>query len=179
MLETQIAVFGAGCFWCVEAIFMMLGGVISVEPGYAGGTVANPSYEEVCSQSTGHAEVVKIEFDPQIISYEKLLEVFWESHDPTTLYRQGPDIGKQYRSVIFYVNDAQKALAEKYKRKLDESGIFSDPIVTEIEPLDKFYPAENYHRQYFERNKNQPYCRYHIAPKVEKFKTVFKDIIKK
>jgi len=178
MEGTQIAVFGMGCFWCAEAIFMMLDGVISVDPGFAGGTVPNPTYEEVCSQTTGHAEVVKIAYNPQIISYEKLLEVFWKSHDPTTLYRQGPDIGKQYRSIILYVNTDQKILAEQHKKNLEKSGIFSDSIVTEIEPLTAFYPAENYHRDYYRTHKSQPYCEFHITPKLEKFKEIFRNDLK-
>ncbi|GIV34278.1 MAG: peptide methionine sulfoxide reductase MsrA [Chitinophagales bacterium] len=173
------ATFGAGCFWCVEAVFQELNGVISVTPGYSGGHKENPSYEEVCRDITGHAEVAQIVYDPAIISYEELLEVFWEIHDPTTLNRQGNDVGSQYRSVIFYHNEAQRQAAEKSIIQLEESGRFEDPIVTTIEPMRQFYKAENYHQDYFRNNPNAPYCQYVIGPKVEKFRKQFKDKLKK
>jgi peptide-methionine (S)-S-oxide reductase len=173
------ATFGSGCFWCTEAIFENLNGVTSVVSGYAGGTVENPTYEAVCSGTTGHAEVTQITYDPSIISYDELLEVFWKTHDPTTLNRQGNDVGTQYRSVIFYHNEKQKELAEKYKEELDKSGAWDNPIVTEISPLTKFYSAEGYHQDYYKNNPNQGYCAFVIAPKVEKFEKVFKDKLKK
>ncbi|MCB0430664.1 MAG: peptide-methionine (S)-S-oxide reductase MsrA [Flavobacteriales bacterium] len=172
------ATFGAGCFWCVEAVFSDLDGVEKVESGYAGGHVKNPSYKEVCAGHTGHAEVCRIVYDPNKVSYDELLEVFWQTHDPTTLNRQGGDEGTQYRSVIFYHNDEQKATAEKYKKALDASGAFNAPIVTEISPLTTYYPAEDYHQNYFELNPEQAYCRAVIRPKVEKFKKVFHDRLK-
>jgi peptide-methionine (S)-S-oxide reductase len=175
----QVATFGSGCFWCTEAIFERLNGVVKVESGYAGGTVKNPTYEEVCSGTTGHAEVTQITYDPKIITYDELLEVFWKTHDPTTLNRQGNDVGTQYRSVIFYHNEEQKELAEKYKKELDKSGAWDNPIVTEISPVTNFYPAEGYHQDYYENNPNQGYCAFVIAPKVEKFEKVFKDKLKK
>lgn len=167
------ATFGAGCFWCVEAVFQRLNGVKSVVSGYAGGTVNNPTYKEVCSGLTGHAEVAQITYDPGIITYEELLEVFWKTHDPTTLNRQGGDVGTQYRSVVFYHNEAQKKLAEYYKSKLDESEVFDDPIVTEISELPEFFEAEDYHRNYFNNNPTQPYCSVVIGPKVQKMEQVF------
>ena len=167
------ATFGAGCFWCVEAVFQRLNGVKSVVSGYAGGTVNNPTYKEVCSGLTGHAEVAQITYDPGIITYEELLEVFWKTHDPTTLNRQGGDVGTQYRSVVFYHNEAQKKLAEYYKSKLDESEVFNDPIVTEISELPEFFEAEDYHRNYFNNNPTQPYCSVVIGPKVQKMEQVF------
>ncbi len=174
-LET--AYLGAGCFWCVEAIFQKLKGVISVEPGYSGGTVPNPTYEAVCTGKTGHAEVAKIVFDSTKISFKKLLEVFFEIHDPTTLNRQGNDVGEQYRSVIFYVDENQKKIAENLKGRLDKSGIYESPIVTEITPLNKFYPAEDYHKNYYETHKDQPYCQFVISPKVKKFEKKFSDFL--
>lgn len=173
------ATFGAGCFWCVEAIFQNLEGVEKVSSGYTGGTVPNPSYEEVCTGVTGHAEVARILFNPEVISFEELLEVFWQTHDPTTLNRQGADVGTQYRSAIFYHNEEQKRLAEEYKRKLNESGAFNNPVITEISPLSVFYEAENYHQDYYRNNGDQPYCRLVIKPKMEKFEKVFKDKLKK
>ncbi|CAM2066465.1 Peptide methionine sulfoxide reductase MsrA [Sulfidibacter corallicola] len=173
------ATFGAGCFWCVEAVFERLKGVETVESGYTGGHTKNPTYKEICTGRTGHAEVVQITFDPKVVSFGELLEVFWKTHDPTTLNRQGNDVGTQYRSAVFYHDDQQKAEAEKYKKKLDEAGVFDDPIVTEISPLGVYYAAENYHQEYFEQNPNQPYCRLVIAPKVDKFEKVFKDKLKK
>lgn len=169
------ATFGSGCFWCSEAMFKRLKGVESVKSGYSGGAIENPTYEQVCNGDTGHAEVVQITFDPEVISYDELLEVFWKTHDPTTLNRQGNDVGTQYRSVVFYHDDHQRALATAYKEKLDASEIWEDPIVTEISPLSTFYVAENYHDDYFSRNGNQPYCAFVVAPKVEKFKKVFED----
>lgn len=166
MAQLEQATLGAGCFWCVEAVFERLDGVKSVEAGYAGGTTVNPTYEEVCTGTTGHAEVARITFDPSKISYETILEWFWKSHDPTTLNRQGADVGTQYRSVIFYHNDRQKALAEQSKRKAQ--AMFNDPIVTEIQPLKAFYVAENYHQDYYRNNPNAPYCTFVIRPKLKK-----------
>jgi peptide-methionine (S)-S-oxide reductase len=174
----ETATFGAGCFWCVEAVFQNLKGVESVVSGYSGGHIKNPSYKEVCNGNTGHAEVVQITYDPKVISFSELLEVFWQSHDPTTLNRQGNDVGTQYRSAIFYHNEEQQMLAEKYKKELDESDAFDDPIVTEITPFINFYKAEDYHQNYFNENPYQPYCSIIIRPKVEKFKKVFKDKLK-
>ncbi len=175
----QVATFGSGCFWCTEAIFQKLKGVEKVESGYSGGKVKNPTYKEVCSGLTGHAEVVQITYNPKEVSYDELLEVFWKTHDPTTLNKQGADEGTQYRSVIYYHNDEQKSLAESYKKKLNESGAFDGPIVTEITPFSAFYKAEDYHQNYFNLNGSAPYCSYVIQPKVEKFKKVFKDKLKK
>ncbi len=175
---TQTATFGTGCFWCTEAIFESLKGVLKAQSGYSGGHVANPSYEQVCTGETGHAECIQITYDPKIISYDELLEAFWESHDPTTLNRQGADAGTQYRSAIFYHNNEQKKLAEAYKEKLNTSGSFKNPIVTEITAFTKFYPAENYHQDYFKLNGHAPYCQFVIAPKLDKFKKVFKDKLK-
>lgn len=160
------ATFGAGCFWCVEAVFERLDGVSSVVAGYAGGNRPNPTYEQVCTGATGHAEVAQITFDPKKISYEKLLDVFWKAHDPTTLNQQGADRGTQYRSVIFYHDEKQKPAAETSKRNAAKQ--FEDPIVTEIKPLDHFYEAENYHQDYFKNNSNAPYCRFVIKPKLDK-----------
>lgn len=171
--------FGSGCFWCVEAVFQQLDGVISVTSGYSGGDVTNPTYKQVCDGTTGHAEVCQIIYDPQKISFKDLLEVFWFTHDPTTLNRQGNDVGTQYRSAIFYHSDQQKQLAEEYKKKLDESGAFKSPIVTEITPFGKFYAAENYHQDYYNLNGSQPYCNFVIKPKVEKFRKVFGEKLKK
>ena len=179
MDSLQVATFGSGCFWCTEAIFERLNGVVKVESGYSGGKVENPTYEEVCTGTTGHAEVTQITYDPSVISYDELLEVFWKTHDPTTLNRQGNDVGTQYRSVIFYHNEEQKELAEKYKAELDKSGVWDNPIVTEISPFTNFYPAEGYHQDYYENNPAQPYCSFVITPKVEKFEKVFKDKLKK
>ena len=174
----QVAIFGAGCFWCVEAIYDSLKGVDSVKPGYMGGSLPEPSYKEVCSGQTGHAEVIRIEFNSEIISYEELLEVFWSSHDPTTLNRQGNDIGTQYRSVIFYVSEEQKTLAEKSIERENASGDFSSPIVTEISKEDTFWVAENYHHDYLEHNPNNPYCKAVVTPKFEKFKLKFANKLK-
>lgn len=175
--NTETATFGAGCFWCVEAIFQQLQGVHSVISGYAGGSVENPTYEQVCTGTTGHAEVAQITFDPTIIKYEDLVYVFWRTHDPTTLNRQGADTGTQYRSVIFYHNDEQKAIAERSKEETDASDLWQAPIVTEIIPFSHFYPAEGYHQNYYRLNLNQPYCRFVIDPKVRKFKKEFKNSI--
>jgi peptide-methionine (S)-S-oxide reductase len=171
LLET--VTLGAGCFWCVEAIFQQLEGVESVASGYSGGAVENPTYKDVCAGTTGHAEVCQVSFRPDVLPFEQLLEVFWKTHDPTTLNQQGADVGTQYRSAIFYHNEKQKALAEEYKKKLDESGAFSGPIVTEITPYTNFFKAEDYHQNYFRDNPNQSYCRAVIAPKVQKFEKVF------
>ncbi len=168
MCQLEKATFGAGCFWCTEAVFQRLPGVVSVMPGYAGGTKPNPTYEEVCTGTTGHAEVAQITYDPSKISYEKLLEMFWESHDPTTLNRQGADVGAQYRSAIFYHDAKQKTAVEKSKAQAQKE--FHDPIVTEIKPLDHFYAAENYHQEYFNKNPNAPYCIFVIKPKLKKLK---------
>ena len=172
------ATFGSGCFWCTEAVFQDLEGVTSVVSGYSGGHIKNPAYREVCEGRTGHAEVVQITYDPEVVSYETLLEVFWKTHDPTTLNRQGNDVGTQYRSVIYYHDEEQRQLAEEYKQKLDASGAFAKPVVTEISPLDVFYPAEEYHQNYFKNNPSQGYCSFVIRPKVEKFKQVFGDKLK-
>ena len=175
-LET--ATFGAGCFWCVEAVFQNLQGVASVESGYAGGRVENPTYEQVSSGATGHAEVCQIHFDPGRISYKELLEVFWQTHDPTTLNRQGSDEGTQYRSAIFYHSEQQRQTAELYKKELGAAKIWGSPIVTEIAPFKKFYKAEDYHQNYYRQNSGQPYCRFVITPKVEKFRKVFEKKLK-
>lgn len=175
-LET--ATFGAGCFWCVEAIFQDLQGVESVVPGYAGGTAENPSYEEVCSGNTGHAEAVQISYDPELISYEDLLYVFWRTHDPTSLNRQGGDIGTQYRSVIFTHDDEQQRLAEASKADAEASGEWQNALVTQIVPFTNFYPAEDYHRDFYRNNPNQGYCRVVIDPKVRKFRKRFADKLK-
>ena len=176
--QYDTATFGEGCFWCTEAVFERLKGVKSVESGYSGGSLENPSYEEVSSGRSGHAEVTQIVYDPKVISFKELLEVFWSTHDPTTLNRQGADVGTQYRSVIFYHNLDQKELAEKYKSELEKAEIYKDPIVTEISPFKMFYKAENYHQDYYDNNKQQPYCSFVITPKLEKFKKVFADKLK-
>ncbi|MBZ0180025.1 MAG: peptide-methionine (S)-S-oxide reductase MsrA [Melioribacteraceae bacterium] len=177
--EFEQITFGAGCFWCVEAIFSKLKGVEKVVSGYSGGKKENPTYQEVCTGNTGHAEVCQITYNPNIISFEELLEIFWKTHDPTTINRQGADVGTQYRSAIFYHNDEQKNLSEKYKQALHNSGIFENPVVTEISPLINFYPAENYHQNYFEENRSQPYCSMVISPKVKKFEQIFGEKIKR
>jgi peptide-methionine (S)-S-oxide reductase len=170
-LET--ATFAGGCFWCSEAIFQNLQGVTSVMSGYTGGTVENPTYEQVCSGTTGHAEAIQIFYDPAKISYKELLEVFWKTHDPTTLNRQGNDTGTQYRSAIFYHSGEQRQTAEAYKKELGAAKIWNSPIVTEIVPFKKFYKAEDYHQNYYRQNAGQPYCRFVITPKLEKFRKVF------
>lgn len=172
------AIFGAGCFWCVEAVFQRLNGVMSVKSGYSGGSVKNPSYKEVCNGTTGHAEVCQIIFDKTKISYAELLEVFWKTHDPTTLNSQGNDFGTQYRSAIFYHTEEQKLLAEKYKKELNEAKAYPNPIVTEITRLSNYYPAEDYHQNYFNQNGSAGYCKFVIQPKVEKFEKVFKSKLK-
>ncbi|MFC2151108.1 peptide-methionine (S)-S-oxide reductase MsrA [Bacteroidota bacterium] len=174
----EIATFGSGCFWCTEAIFQQLNGVESAVSGYSGGSVKNPTYKEVCTEKTGHAEVIQVTFNPEIISYTELLEVFWQIHDPTTLNRQGADVGTQYRSAVFYHNREQKELAETYKTKLDKAGVFNNPIVTEISEFEEFFKAEDYHQEYYDNNKTQPYCLFVITPKMDKFKKVFKDKLK-
>jgi peptide-methionine (S)-S-oxide reductase len=174
----EIATFGAGCFWCVEAIFQSLKGVEKVVSGYSGGAVKNPSYKEVCTGRTAHAEVVQITFDPSVISFAELLEVFFETHDPTTLNRQGADEGTQYRSAVFYHSDEQRRLAELAKKAGDESGNWSDPIVTEITAFTNFYSAEDYHQDYFAMNGEQPYCKMVVRPKVDKFKKKFQEKLK-
>ncbi|MCB9173831.1 MAG: peptide-methionine (S)-S-oxide reductase MsrA [Flavobacteriales bacterium] len=171
--------FGAGCFWCVEAIFSDLKGVEQVVSGYAGGSVKNPSYKEVCTGNTGHAEVCQVTYNPEIITYQELLEVFWQVHDPTTLNRQGGDVGTQYRSAIFYHNEEQRKVAEEFKATLNQEKVYPDPIVTEITAFTNFYPAEDYHQDYFELNGENPYCKAVVRPKVEKFRKVFKDKLKK
>lgn len=173
------ATFGAGCFWCVEAIYELVEGIEHVEAGYSGGHVDNPTYKEVTSGTTGHAEVARIHFDPENITFEELLEVLWHTHNPTTLNRQGNDVGPQYRSVIFYHNEEQKAIAEKSLKKTDESDLWEDPIVTKIQPLENYYVAENYHQNYYKNNPNAGYCSFVIAPKVKKFKNEFQYLLKK
>ncbi|MBN8704205.1 MAG: peptide-methionine (S)-S-oxide reductase MsrA [Bacteroidetes bacterium] len=170
---------GAGCFWCVEAVFQQLNGVQSVVSGYSGGSIKNPSYKEVCNGTTGHAEVCQLTYDTSVISFPEILEVFWKVHDPTTLNRQGNDVGTQYRSSIFYHSNSQKEIAEKYKKELDASGAFDAPIVTEIVAFTNFYKAEDYHQNYFNQNGEESYCKFVVQPKVEKFKKVFKDKLKK
>jgi peptide-methionine (S)-S-oxide reductase len=165
----QVATLGSGCFWCTEAFFLKLKGVESVVSGYMGGKVKNPTYREVCTGLTGHAEVVQVKFNPVEISYEEILEVFWNTHDPTTLNKQGADEGTQYRSAVFFHSEEQKKTAEEYKNQLDKSGIYKNRIVTEITPFSVFYPAEDYHQNYYALNPNQGYCQYVIRPKVEKF----------
>lgn len=177
--KLDTATLANGCFWCTEAIFQQLDGVEQVTSGYSGGTVVNPTYEEVCSKTTGHAECLNIVYDRNKISFDELLEVFWQTHDPTTLNQQGADVGPQYRSVIFYHNSEQKEKAEKYKAALDKSGAFNNTIVTAIEPFTVFYAAEAYHQDYYRNNKNQGYCQFVIRPKLEKFEKVFKDRLKK
>lgn len=177
-IELEKATFGGGCFWCTEAVFQELKGVYKVTSGYSGGTMPNPSYKMICTGTTGHAEVIQIEYDPKQVGYEELLEVFWKTHDPTTLNRQGADVGTQYRSVVFYHSPEQKQQAEHYKEKLDSSGIFSGPIVTEISPFEEFYSAEQEHQNYYSLNSRQPYCFSVITPKVEKFREVFRDKLK-
>ncbi|MDX1684886.1 MAG: peptide-methionine (S)-S-oxide reductase MsrA [Saprospiraceae bacterium] len=176
-MNTDTATFGAGCFWCVEAIFQELKGVLKVEAGYSGGHVENPTYRQVCSKNTGHAEVTRIVYDPDVISYEELLEVFWTTHDPTTPNRQGADVGPQYRSVIFYHDDRQKEIALKSKKEVGQP-LWEDEIVTEIAPLTNYYVAEDYHQNYYSQNPNQGYCRVVINPKVQKFREKFADKLK-
>lgn len=174
----ETATLGAGCFWCVEAVFQSLKGVESVTSGYSGGNVKNPSYREVTTGNTGHAEAIQIKFNPDVISYEEILEVFWSTHDPTTLNQQGPDIGSQYRSVIFYHSEEQKKIAEKSKKEADISGNFDDSIVTSIEPFKNFYVAEEYHQDFYKKNPNQPYCQFRINPKIKKLENEFQEYLK-
>lgn len=174
----SVATFGSGCFWCTEAVFQRLRGVESVTSGYSGGKVPNPTYEHVSTGASGHAEVIQVTFDPQVITYTELLEVFWKTHNPTTLNRQGNDVGTQYRSAVFYHDEEQKKLAEHYKSKLDTAKIFNAPIVTEITKFEKFYPAEKYHQNYFNLNGRQPYCQIIIRPKVDKIHKLFHDKVK-
>lgn len=176
--KLEKATFGSGCFWCTEAIFQRLKGVEKVTSGYSGGKFENPTYREICTGTTGHAEVVQVEYNPAEVSFEDLLHVFWKTHDPTTLNQQGADRGTQYRSVIFYHNEEQHRLAEEYKKKLDASGAYNKPIVTEIAPIKKFFAAENYHQDYYNANGDAPYCQFVIAPKVDKLQQVFKDKLK-
>jgi peptide-methionine (S)-S-oxide reductase len=177
-IKMETATFANGCFWCTEAVFQQLKGVDSVASGYMGGAVENPTYKQVCTGETGHAECLQIVYDPSVISFDELLEVFWKTHDPTTLNRQGNDSGTQYRSGVFYHSEEQKKLAEKYKKEINESGAYSKPIVTEITAASKFYKAEDYHQNYFNENGEQPYCHYVIQPKVDKFRKIFKDKLK-
>ena len=177
--KTEIAVFGGGCFWCTEAVFELLDGVVSVMPGFAGGHVPNPTYPQVCTGRTGHAEVARIEFDPERISYGDLLEIFFSTHDPTTLNRQGADVGPEYRSIVLYTSEEQKQAAEALIAELTEAKVFSDPIVTEVKRLEAFYPAEEYHQQYYRNNAYAPYCQFVIRPKLAKFHQKFSERLKK
>jgi len=176
--KLQVATFGAGCFWCTEAVFLGVKGVSKVVSGYEGGKVKNPTYRDVCTGETGHAEVTQITYDPSKVTFDELLEVFWNTHDPTTLNRQGADEGTQYRSVVFYHNNEQKKTAEAYKKQLATSQVYKSPIVTEISPATTFYPAEDYHQNYYELNPTQGYCQYVIRPKVDKFKKQFASKLK-
>ena len=168
MAKSDIATLGGGCFWCVEAVFQRIEGVLSVKPGYAGGDIKNPTYKQICTGNTGHAEVAKIEFDPEKITYSQILNIFWQSHDPTTLNRQGNDVGTQYRSVIFFHDEIQREIAEKSKIDADKSGYWDNKIVTEITLLNNYYDAEDYHDNYYNNNPNQPYCLFVIKPKLDK-----------
>lgn len=176
--ELETATLGGGCFWCTEAVYLELKGVADVKPGYSGGHVKNPSYREVCNETTGHAEVVNITFDPSVVSFAEILEVFFLTHDPTSLNRQGNDVGTQYRSAVFYHNEKQKETALQIIASLEKEKAYDKPIVTEVTAFKAFYPAEDYHVNYFARNKNQPYCQFVVAPKVEKFRKAFKDKLK-
>lgn len=179
MTHTETITLGSGCFWCTEAIFQRLQGVVKVTSGYSGGFVDNPTYEQVCDKNTGHAEVCQIIYDTTQIKLDDILAVFWKTHDPTTLNQQGNDVGPQYRSVVFFHNEHQKELAQHYIKELNDSKAWANPVVTTVEPFQKFYAAENYHQNYYNDNKNQGYCRYVIGPKLEKFEKVFKDKLKK
>ena len=172
------AIFGAGCFWCIEAVFQQLEGVIKVESGYMGGKSKNPTYREICSGLSGHAEVARIEYDETKVNFKELLEVFWKTHDPTTLNRQGADVGTQYRSVVFYLDEEQKELALKYKYELNDTNAFGNPVVTEISPASEFYMAEEAHQNYYNNNREQPYCAFVVKPKVDKVRRVFADKLK-
>jgi len=176
--QTDTAIFASGCFWCLEAKFSQLKGVLKVTSGYTGGHVINPSYEQVCTGTTGHAEACTIVYDPAVISYDELLEAFFVSHDPTQLNRQGNDVGTQYRSAIYYNNESQRQKTEYYINQLTKQKIYNNPIVTEIKPFTTFYNAESYHREYYKKNPNQSYCRYVVQPQLEKFKKIFKDKLK-
>ncbi len=178
-IKTDTATFGAGCFWCVEAVFQQLDGVLKVTSGYSGGHISNPTYEQVCTKTTGYVEVCQIVYDPSKISFDELLEVYWKVHDPTTPDQQGNDKGPQYRSVIFYHNDEQREKSANYKSLLNKSGAWDKPVITDIEPIKNFYEAEQYHQNYFNTNPDQMYCRYVIQPKVEKFEKIFKEKLKK
>jgi peptide-methionine (S)-S-oxide reductase len=179
MAEMETITFGAGCFWCVEAVFQQIEGVVKVESGYSNGTAKNPSYREVCTGNTGHAEVVQVTFDPKKVSFDTILEIFWKTHDPTTLNRQGADEGTQYRSAVFYANEAQKQAAETWKKKLNDEHVFPNPIVTEITPLSNYSKAEDYHQDYYDLNGHNPYCQVVIKPKMDKLQKTFKDKLKK
>lgn len=179
MPKEEVATFGSGCFWCSEAVFSEFIGVVKVEPGYSGGHVPNPTYEQVCADRTGHAEVSQVTFDPAQVSYRELLEVFFSTHDPTTLNRQGADAGRQYRSVVFFHDEAQRKEAEEMIRELTAERVFRDAIVTEVVPFRVFYPAEDYHREYFRRNPSQAYCQVVIAPKLAKFRAHFQSRLRK
>ena len=177
-MATEKITLGSGCFWCTEAIFQQVNGVIKVTSGYSGGHVVNPTYDQVCEKNTGHAEVCQLDYDPAVVSIDEILEVFWQTHDPTTVDRQGNDVGPQYRSVVFYHNELQKERAQFLKQELNKSGAFDGPIVTTIEPFTNYYVAENYHQDYYNRNGNQPYCYFVIRPKMEKFEKAFKNKMK-
>ncbi len=177
--NTKTATLAGGCFWCTEAIFKRLKGVMSVLPGYSGGKIVNPTYDQVCKGNTGHAEAIQIKYEPKQIPYEKLLDVFWHTHNPTTLNRQGDDTGTQYRSIIFYHNEIQKQLAQKSLKKIEKEGIYQDKIVTEITPFTNFYVAEEYHKNYFDRNSNAPYCNFIIGPKIHKLTEKYGKEVKK
>lgn len=177
--NSEKATLGGGCFWCTEAVYLELKGVIDVKPGYSGGHVKNPTYKEVCTETTGHAEVVQITFNPEIISFSEILEVFFMTHDPTSLNRQGNDVGTQYRSAIFYHSEKQKEVAEKVIELFDKEKVYTKPIVTEVTKFDTFYIAEDYHLNYYARNKAQAYCQFVVAPKLDKFRKIFKDQLKK
>lgn len=176
--KTEIATLASGCFWCTEAVFLRLKGVSKVESGYTGGQLPNPTYKQICTGTTGHAEAIRITYDPSVISYNQLLDVFFHTHNPTTLNRQGADIGTQYRSAVFYANAKQKQAAEAMIKKIDSEGTYDDPIVTKLEQLKKWYPAENYHQNYYEQNKRQPYCQFTISPKIAKFRKRYADLVK-
>jgi peptide-methionine (S)-S-oxide reductase len=176
--KTETATLANGCFWCTEAIFKRLKGIESILPGYAGGIVKNPSYDQVCTGKTGHAESIQIEFDPKVIPFEKILDIFWRTHNPTTLNRQGNDIGTQYRSAIFFHDEKQKEIAEKSKKILEKEGVYKDPIVTEITPFRDFYVAEDYHKNYYENNQNNPYCNFVIDPKIYKLLQQYRNDVK-
>jgi peptide-methionine (S)-S-oxide reductase len=176
--KIEIATFANGCFWCTEAIFKRLKGIESVLPGYAGGSVQNPSYDQVCMGVTGHTESIQVKFDPNVISFEKILDIFWHTHDPTTLNRQGNDIGSQYRSAIFYHDEKQKEITEKSKKDLEQKGLYKDPIVTEISPFKNFYVAEDYHKNYYDNHQDAPYCNFVIEPKVHKLLQQYRNDVK-